>query len=248
MRVRACGMSGSRMIRAMPSARKPSNYSLLFTYVAPYFAYVLTLMLPESLVPKPWAYGLAIAASAAGIAWAWRWYVPMRGPRSPLGSVVAGAAVGVVGTALWLAIKAPFYEAGGEPWEPAAFWMRVLASTTVVAVFEEMLFRGLVLRGAITWDRLRQAGSQDPLGEMLHDHGPQDVEPGAWTGWAVLISSLAFATGHQPGEWVAAIAYGLLMAGLWVWRKDLLSCVVAHGVTNLTLGLWVLWTGQWSVW
>lgn len=232
----------------MPSARKPSYYSLLFTYVVPYFAYVLTLMLPEDVVPKPWAYGLATIAAAAGIAWAWRWYVPLRGPRSPLGSLVAGAAIGVVGTGLWLAIKAPFYEAGGEPWTPSAFWMRVLASTTVVAVFEELLFRGLVLRGAVTWDRLRRAGARDPLGEALHDHGPQDVEPGAWTGWALAISSIAFATGHAPGEWVAAIAYGLLMAGLWVWRKDLLSCVVAHGVTNFTLALWVWQTGQWEVW
>lgn len=232
----------------MRSSRKPSNYSLLFVYVLPYFAYVLSLMLPETLVPKPWTYGLAIAASAAGIAWAWRWYVPLRGPRSAAGSVVAGIAGGVAGTALWLAIKAPFYEPGGEPWAPAAFWMRVLASTTVVAVFEELLFRGLLLRGAVTWDRLRRAGEKDPLGAALHDHGPDDVEPGGWTPAALAISSIAFATGHAPGEWVAAIAYGLLMAGLWVWRKDLLSCVVAHGVTNLTLALWVRQTGQWSVW
>lgn len=233
---------------AMQRSRKPSNYSLLFTYVLPYFAYVLTLMLPETLVPKPWAYGLAIAASAVGIAWAWRWYVPLRGPRPALGSVGAGVAAGVAGTALWLAIKAPFYEPGGEPWAPAAFWMRVLASTTVVAVFEELLFRGLILRGAVTWDRLRRAGSRQPLDETLHDRGPDDVEPGGWTPAALAISSLAFATGHQPSEWVAAIAYGLLMAGLWIWRKDLLSCVVAHGVTNLTLALWVQQTGHWSVW
>lgn len=236
------------MIPVMPSTRKPSNYSLLFTYVAPYFAYVLTLMLPETLVPKAWSYGLAMAASAAAIAWAWRWYVPLRGPRSPLGSVAAGALIGVLGTALWLAIKAPFYEADGEPWEPAAFWMRVLASTTVVAVFEELLFRGLILRGAVTWNRLRKAGAREPLGDTLHDHGPEDVEPGAWTPLALVVSSLAFAAGHQPGEWVAATVYGLLMAGLWVWRKDVLSCVVAHGVTNLTLALWVQRTGQWSVW
>lgn len=232
----------------MPSSRKPSYYSLLFTYVLPYFLYVLALMLPETLVPKPWAYGLAMAASAAGIAWAWRWYAPARGPRPMSGSVLAGVAGGVAGTALWLVIKAPFYEAGGEPWAPAAFWMRVLASSTVVAVFEELLFRGLILRGAVTWDRLRRAGTRDPLGVALHDHGPDDVEPGAWTPAALAVSSLAFAAGHQPGEWLAATAYGLLMAGLWIWRKDLVSCVVAHGVTNLTLALWVWTTGQWAIW
>jgi membrane protease YdiL (CAAX protease family) len=237
------------MIPAMPSARKPSNYSLLFAYVLPYFAYVLSLMLlPESVVPKPWKYGLATLAGLAGIAWSWRWYAPLRGPRPIAGSVLAGIVGGIAGTALWVAIKAPFYEAGGEPWEPAAFWMRVLASGTVVAVFEEMLFRGLVLRGAVVWDRLRRAGAKDPLGEMLHDHGPDDVEPGAWTPWALAISSVAFAAGHQPGEWLAAAAYGLLMAGLWIWRRDLLSCVVAHGVTNVTLALWVRQSGQWAAW
>lgn len=237
------------MIPAMPSARKPSNYSLLFAYVLPYFAYVLALMLlPESVVTKAWKYGLATLAGLAGIAWSWRWYAPLRGPRPVAGSVLAGIVGGIAGTALWVAIKAPFYEAGGEPWDPAAFWMRVLASGTVVAVFEEMLFRGLVLRGAVVWDRLRRAGAKDSLGEMLHDHGPDDVEPGAWTPWALGISSVAFAAGHQPGEWVAATAYGLLMAGLWIWRKDLLSCVVAHGVTNVMLALWVRQSGQWTAW
>jgi membrane protease YdiL (CAAX protease family) len=242
----------------MPRSRKPSNYSLLFPYVLPYFAYVLSLMLPETLAPKPWAYGLATAAAALAIGHAWRWYVPLRGPGSLSGSLAAGVASGVAGTVLWVAIKRPSLLAleswfgaelpSGEPWEPAAFWMRVLASSTVVAVFEEMLFRGLLLRGAVTWDRLRRAGAQEPLAEALHDHGPAEVEPGAWTPFALLFSSLAFAAGHQPGEWPAAAAYGLLMAGLWVWRKDLLSCVVAHGVTNLTLALWVQRSGQWEVW
>ena len=236
------------MIPAMSNPRKPSHYSLLFTFVAPYFVYVFALMLPEEHVPKAWSYAIATAASAAAIAWAWRWYLPLRGPRSVSGSVLAGIAAGVAGTALWLAIKAPFYEPGGDAWEAGAFWMRVLASGTVVAVFEEQLFRGLVLRGAVLWDRLSRAGVRDPLGEMLHEHTPMDVAPGAWTPAALAISSLAFAAGHAPGEWVAATAYGLLMAGLWIWRKDLLSCVVAHSVTNVTLALWVWRTGQWSVW
>ena len=236
------------MIPAMSKPRKPSHYSLLFTFVAPYFVYVFALMLPEEHVPKAWSYAIATAASAAAIAWAWRWYLPLRGPRSVSGSVLAGIAAGVAGTALWLAIKAPFYEPGGDAWEAGAFWMRVLASGTVVAVFEEQLFRGLVLRGAVLWDRLSRAGVRDPLGEMLHEHTPMDVAPGAWTPAALAISSLAFAAGHAPGEWVAATAYGLLMAGLWIWRKDLLSCVVAHSVTNVTLALWVWRTGQWSFW
>ncbi|RIL03918.1 MAG: CPBP family intramembrane metalloprotease [Proteobacteria bacterium] len=232
----------------MSSPRRPSNWAVLFAYVLPYFAYVLLLSVPESLAPKPVAYALATVASAAALAYGWRWYLPLRGPGSPAVSVLVGVAAGVLGTALWVWIKAPFYEAGGEAWAPASFWGRSIASSTVVGVFEELLFRGFVLLGAVQWDQARRAGSRDPLGDALHEHSVRDLPPGSWTPAAVAISTVAFAAGHAPGEWPAAAAYGLLMAGLWIVRKDLLSCVVAHNVTNLTLALWVRHTGQWDLW
>jgi hypothetical protein len=232
----------------MSTPRKPSNWAVLFAYVAPYFAYVIVLSIPESVLPKAASYGVAMAASAAALAWGWRWYLPLRGPGSMPVSVAAGVVGGVVGTVLWVVIKAPFSESGGDAWEPAAFWGRLVASSTVVPVFEELLFRGLVLLGAVQWDEARRAGSKDPLGDALHERSVLDVAPGAWTPAALAISSIAFAAGHAPGEWLAATVYGLLMAGLWILRRDLLSCVVAHGVTNFTLALWVRSSGQWSLW
>jgi hypothetical protein len=232
----------------MARARKPSNWAVLFPYVLPYFLYVGVLSIPESAMPRAWSYVLACVASAAGIAWGWRWTRALTGPRSPAVSVLVGIAGGVFGTALWIAIKSRFYEAGGEAYPPAEFWARFAASATVVAVFEEKLFRGLVLLGAVQWDEARRAGSKDPLGDALHDRSIRDVAPGAWTPAAVAISTIAFAAGHNPGEWPAAIAYGLLMAGLWIWRKDLLCCVVAHATTNATLALWVRHSGQWTLW
>jgi membrane protease YdiL (CAAX protease family) len=216
--------------------------------VLPYFAYVGVLSIPDEWMPRAWTYVLALVASAAAIAWGWRWTLPLTGPRSPLVSVLTGVAGGVLGTLLWVLIKSPFYDAGGEAVDPAAFWARFAASATVVAIFEEKLFRGMVLLGAVQWDEARKAGSKDPLGDALHDRSIRDVAPGAWTPAALAISTIAFAAGHAPGEWLAASVYGLLMAGLWIWRKDLLSCVVAHGVTNATLALWVLESGQWNVW
>jgi hypothetical protein len=232
----------------MPPSRPPRNWAVLFRYVAPYFAYVLALSIPESVAPKPVLYAIATALAAIALGYGWRWYLPLRGPKSPAVSVLVGVAAGVVGTALWVAIKAPFYEAGGEAWEPARFWARVVASSTVVPVFEELLFRGYVLLGAVQWDQARRAGERDPLGVALHERSVLDAAPGAWTPAALAVSTIAFAAGHAPGEWAAAAAYGLLMAGLWILRKDLLSCVVAHGVTNLTLGLWVRQSGQWALW
>ena len=62
------------------------------------------------------------------------------------------------------------------------------------------------------------------------------------------VPGMLFAAGHASHEWVAAIAYGLLMALLWIVRRDLLTCVVAHAVTNLTLALYVRETGSWQLW
>lgn len=232
----------------MPSPRRPSNWAVLFAYVAPYFAYVLVLSIPDSLLPRPALYAIATVASAVALARGWRWYLPLRGPGHPAVSVAVGIAAGLFGTALWVWIKAPFYESGGEAWEPAKFWGRVIASSTVVPVFEELLFRGLVLLGAVQWDQARRERAKDPLGVALHDRSVLDLPLGSWTPAAVLVSTLAFAAGHAPGEWLAASAYGLLMAALWIGRKDLLSCVVAHGVTNASLAWWVQRSGQWSLW
>ena len=35
---------------------------------------------------------------------------------------------------------------------------------------------------------------------------------------------------------------------LVVVRKDLLSCIIAHGTTNIALGLFAKTTGQWGLW
>lgn len=63
-----------------------------------------------------------------------------------------------------------------------------------------------------------------------------------------MISTVVFTLGHEVSQWPAAIAYGLLMAALWINRKDLLSCVIAHGVTNIALALYIWNTRQWGLW
>jgi membrane protease YdiL (CAAX protease family) len=47
---------------------------------------------------------------------------------------------------------------------------------------------------------------------------------------------------------VGAILVGLLYYWLVVWRKNILDCIVAHGVTNLTLGIYILRTREWFWW
>jgi membrane protease YdiL (CAAX protease family) len=225
-----------------------SNRRLLVPYAAPYLAYVALGSLLGGRLSPEWIYALRLVLVPALLWWAWRWYPRLTGPRSPWGSAAVGAVAGLVGIAAWIALLTPFADTTVEPWEPTAFALRLVAAGFLVPVFEELFIRGFVLRLAYQWDRLRRGGEREALAAALDERSVSDVAPGAWSGWAVGISTAVFAAGHNPVEWPAAVAYGLLMAGLWVWRRDLLSCVVAHGVSNLALAGYVLTTGAWGLW
>ncbi len=232
----------------MAGRGRPTNYALLFPYAVPFFAYVLVVGRGSEMFGDAVGYALAAAAAIAALAWAWRWLLPLRGPGSVGLSVALGVLAGLVGTLLWVVLKTPFVESGGETWAPAPFWWRLAVSAAVVPFVEEWLFRGLVLRGATQYLLARRDGRPDPLGRMLHEHSVDDLPAGSWTLFGLVFSSVVFAAGHAPAEWIAAIAYGLLMGGLTIWRGDLLSAVVAHGVTNAVLALYVRHTAQWALW
>lgn len=232
----------------MASPRRPTNYALLFPYAAPFFAYVLVVGRGSEMLGDAMGYALAAVAALAALAWARRWLLPLRGPGSVWGSIGLGVLGGLAGTLLWVVLKAPFVEADGEAWEPAAFWWRLSVSAAVVPFVEEWLFRGLVLRGATQYLLARRDGGPDPLGRTLHERSIDDLPAGTWTVFGLVFSSVIFAAGHAPAEWLAAIAYGLLMGSLTIWRRDLLTAVVAHGVTNAVLALYVRYTAQWALW
>jgi hypothetical protein len=224
------------------------NRRLLLYYAAPYLAYVgLGSLLADHLAVE-WIYALRLTVVSGLLAWAWRRYVPLAGPRNPWGSAVVGAAVGLFGAAAWIALLWPFAGADAKPWSGPGFGLRLLAAGVLVPVFEELLMRGFVLRLAVQWDGARRRGVADPLGTALDDRSVADVAAGAWTWPAVAVSTAAFTLGHQVREWPAAVAFGSLMAGLWICRKDLLSCVAAHGVANIALALFVRATGHWALW
>jgi len=143
----------------------------------------------------------------------------------------------------------PFIDIEGEPWSGTGFVLRLLSASLIVPVFEELFIRGYILRLAFQWDENRKRKTIDtPLSKALDSDTINDVSPGAWSYMAITISTIAFTAGHLMIEWPAAIVYSVLMSVLWIVRKDLLSCMVAHGVTNLGLALYVYYTGYWGFW
>jgi hypothetical protein len=100
----------------------PTNAALLIPYALPLLVYVGIASVPEAWgLSREWNYALRLVATSAALAGGWRKYVPLRAPRPALGSVGVGVAAGIAGTALWVAIKAPFYPPDGEAWPQAAF-------------------------------------------------------------------------------------------------------------------------------
>lgn len=226
-----------------------SNRQLAVPYAAPYLAYVGIATLFSSSLSTEVNYLLRVVVVGLLLVWAWRWYCPLRGPFSPAGSILYGAVAGLVGLGLWLGLLAPFVQpADMKPWSNSAFVLRLLGAGLLVPLFEELLMRGYILRLALQWDRARKNNQNDPFHVALDQRSVNDVLPGHWSWVAVAVSTLAFASGHAPKEWPAAIAFGLFMALLWMRRKDLLTCITAHAVTNLTLATYVAATGNWHYW
>jgi len=215
--------------------------SLLWPYALPYLAYVAIGALGDLRSHAEWIYLARLVVVTGLLAWFWRSYLPLRGPKSAPISVAVGALAGVAGLGLWLALRAPFLPDDAPAWSDSAWLGRAVVSTLLPPVIEELLFRGWALRLGVLASRARS------LGNAL-DHGSLwDVAAGAWTPIAIVASSAAFALGHLPGEWLAAFVYGALMCGLWIARGDLVSCISAHAVTNFLLALWVR-AGHWGNW
>jgi len=229
--------------------KKIANRDLLLPYGIPYFAYVGIASLGQGRIPVESTYILKIIIVPLLLYWAWKWYVPVIGPKKPWGSVFHGIVFGLAGLVCWCLLMAPFIDVIKEPWSGLGFFLRLFSASLIVPVFEELFIRGYIFRVALQWDENRRNNKlASSINETLDHDSINDVKPGAWSLAAIGISTIAFAAGHLPVEWPAAVAYSVLMCILWIIRKDLLSCMVAHGVTNLGLGLYVYFTGQWGFW
>jgi len=222
--------------------------SLLVPYATPYVLYVALGALSSPPANAEWVYTARLVVVGGALAFFWRSYLPLRGPRPAVGSAALGAAAGLAGAALWLALLQPFAHADAAPWSDSAWAARALGATLLPPVFEELLFRGWGLRTGVLWSEARRAGKHPALGQALDHSQLAAVPPGAWSTLALVASTALFAAGHQPREWLAACGYGALMCALWIVRGDLVSCISAHAVTNAALAVYVRATGAWGVW
>ena len=105
--------------------------------------------------------------------------------------------------------------------------IRILGSSLVVPMLEEIFYRSFFYRYLIKPEF-------------------QKVSFAVFAWMPFLMTSVVFGLAHR--EWLAGILTGFAYQGL-VWRKGRLGyAITAHGITNLLLGIWVVWKGQWQYW
>ena len=115
----------------------------------------------------------------------------------------------------------------------AQYWttvaLRFLRLVIVVPLVEEIFWRGFLLRFLIA-----ERFDTVPFGTF------------SWPSFGVVTT--AFGLSHLMADWPAAFLTGALYNFIAYRTKSLTSCALAHGATNLALGLWIMATKQWGFW
>ncbi|MBI5070613.1 MAG: exosortase E/protease, VPEID-CTERM system [Deltaproteobacteria bacterium] len=205
----------------MPAAAGP--------WVAPLLASLATAMAMEVVGAGtgPMAYGLRVAAPLLVLAGVRRWW-----PRPLVGRSGLAALLGLGAGVLWVvahraepALPPPWLADLSLPARGAWIAVRLLGSTLVIPVAEELAFRGFLL----SWLAPHGEGSGRDFGLP-----------------AALLSSLAFGALHA-GWWQGTLA-GLAFALALRLRGRLGDAILAHMVANGVVALAVLAGGRWDLW
>lgn len=156
--------------------------------------------------------------------------------------------VGVVGVVLWIAVCSlniePAlltligFDASRPSFDPNTIsdfsvrtvflGLRFTLLALIVPIIEELFLRGWLVR----W-------IENPNWENV---------PLTGLSWGALITASLYGVLTHPSEAIAAFLWFGLVTWLMNRTGNLWDCVVAHGVTNLLLGLYVLQFQQWHLW
>jgi len=119
---------------------------------------------------------------------------------------------------------------GSDTWSLSwsLIFFRVLGASIVVPIMEELLWRGFLMRWLINEDF-----EKVPLGKYTH--------------FSFCTTTAFFASVHGS-QWPLAVIVGIVYGVWFVRTKSLGAVMLAHGATNLLLGVYVLATHRWYFW
>ena len=234
----------------MTDSRPALDQRALWAYVLPFAVFMGGLAL-ISLVqsfapaekaplwladPKYWVFPLQAILCGALLLWFWKTY-----EWGAQWHVVTAVLVGLVVLALWISpqwlLGAERRTEGFDPdifaGSAALYWgslaFRFIRLVIIVPLLEEIFWRGFLMRYLIKEDFTKV-----PFGEF------------SWFAFGVVTGMFGLA--HWGPDFLPAIATCLIYNLVAVKTKSLACCVIAHAVTNLGLGLYIMQTKQWGFW
>jgi CAAX prenyl protease-like protein len=212
----------------------------------PFAAFMVLLAIRNALpadgsggIDPRWLYGVKVVLVAGLLIFWRREYGELARQNLPtLRESLLAVVAGLVVFGLWISLDAPWMQVGrpGTGFRPvdalgALDWrlvaMRWIGASLVVPVMEELFWRSFLMR----W-------IADPVFE--------GVDPRRAGMRALLLSTFVFTLAHTL--WLAGAIAGLVYALLYIRTGKLWTAVIAHGVTNGVLGIWVVATGNWQFW
>jgi len=213
-------------------------------YIAPMATFLVIIFIAGKLpaAAYPWMYIARAFIVGAMLLFLWKYYTKIRWNHWWLGAIV-----GVIGIFQWVGMQLflqkhfeffhPSAEGVFNPFEyftdPNSRWawiaIRVLSASIVVPIMEELFWRDYLWRQVIAPNDFRLA----QVGEF-------DWKP--YLGIAVVFSLV------HGNWWLTAIVWALMIHTLLVYTKSIGACIIAHGVTNFLLAVYVLKTQDWSFW
>ncbi len=238
-------------------APSPFSRRSVLAYAGPFVLFCLLNVLPGLFrpthpgaatpwwlaVPEFWVYPLQTMACGLMLLFYRREYPRTAGAAG----LVFGTVVGLVVFVLWISPQAFFHSGprvdgfdptrlldpgqpeGGRAAYQATVAGRFLRLVVVVPWLEEVFWRGFLLRWLIKEDFLAV-----PFGAFT------------WLSFGVVTAGFTFE--HSPADYPAALVTGLLYNWLAIRTKSLPACILAHALTNLLLGVYVMQTRQWGFW
>ena len=231
---------------------QPTNKPQPFVaYVLPFGLFLLWTSIENTdrLQPYyPWMYVAKIVVVSTAFLSLRRAY-----PQPSASGLAWGIVIGAVGFAVWIGLVELSRRYGLSQWAPS--WLvtgsrvgfnpfveitsplerslflvsRFFGLVVLVPLIEEIFWRGFLLRFLIS-DRF------------------ESVPVGTFSPLSFVAVTALFALTHTQEELLAAIVWTAHINGLLYSTRNLWACVLAHAVTNLLLGIYILVVQDWSLW
>jgi CAAX prenyl protease-like protein len=234
----------------MTDSRSALDSRALWAYVLPFAVFMGGLAL-ISLVqsfapaenaplwlaePKYWVFPLQTILCGALLVWFWKTYA-----WGAKWHVITAVLTGLVVLALWISPQWLFgaeqrtdgFNPGLFAGSAALYWgtliLRFIRLVVIVPLLEEIFWRGFLLRYLIKEDFTK-------------------VSFGTFSWFSFGVVTVMFGLAHFGPDFIPALLTGAIYNLLAVKTRSLACCVLAHAVTNLGLGLYIMQTGQWGFW